>query len=111
MANGDIASAGMEQCGPGARIYIAEGDVKPVVIVLADLLGASDTITAADIIEGSATLSTPAIDGSNVTTNVTGKSGADYADIQITLSTGEKLTQRIVVVENTPNWNANDYEG
>lgn len=111
MKNGDTAADGLEPCGSAVRLFLAEGDVRPIVIDLADYLGSSDTIDAASQTEGSATVSTPAISGSTITANITGASGANYADIQATLSTGEKITQRIVTIENNPNINSRDYIG
>lgn len=111
MANGDIVSDAMDRCGQHARIYLAQGDVRPVAIDLSDSLGSLDTISAATVVEGNASLTTPTILAGVINTTITGGSGANYADIQATLSTGEKITQRIIVIENTPNLHSRDYEG
>lgn len=110
MANGDTACNGADVCGSAVRTYLAQGDVKPITLDLSALLPTTGTIDSASKVEGNATLSTPAISGQTVTANLTGSSGANYADIQATLSTGEKVTQRILAIENTQKL-SRDYEG
>ncbi len=109
MQNGDRASNVMEQCGSAFRLFLDRGQVKPIVLDLADFITSGDTITLAEKIRGDLITSTPTVSGSTVTLNATGPAGSAFADIRATLSTGETITQRVMAQENNYHDNASDY--
>lgn len=109
MRNGDIATDGLSVSGNHATLFARQGDIRSVKIDLSDYLGTGDTITAAEATAGRLSISTPVISAGVITAEIAGPNGWDYADITATLSTGERVTQRIHAMENTPRMTSRDY--
>jgi len=109
MANGDIAVQGMDARGNQALIFIDQGDIRAIKLDLSDYLATGDTISSVVTAGSNLAVSAPTIAAGVLSFILTGPTGSGYADITATLSTGEKITQRIHAQESQPTIRLKDY--